>query len=184
MRNIIGILVAIVLVVVGLGVVRPHTARLIDESWEPVVQGRLELPLADRASVEVSRPGDYVVFIEGPAGDPLWSTVADTWIQLLDWQTGRPLNATRQGVDYSYEVDGRRAQSLSRVGVLRAGIHELSLGRMDSTDFQSRGFQVALSPATLVIEQSRRATSLLVGGIVVGILMAVVALSMLTKRQS
>jgi hypothetical protein len=184
MRNLIGILVAIGLAAAGVGVVRPHTIRLIDEAWEPVVEGRLELPLTERAPVELSQLGDYLVFLEGPASDPLWSTAGGLWIQLLDRQSGRPLDASRHGADFSYELDGRRAQALSRVAVSRTGTHELSLGSAGSTEFHTRGFQLTLSPASLVVEQSRRATSWLVAGIAAGIVMGIFALSMLSTRES
>ena len=182
MRNPLGILVAIALVFVGVGVVRPHTVRLIDESWETVVRERLEASLADRASIEVERLGDYVVFLEGPASDSLWATAGDTWVQLLDWQTRLPLQATKHGVDYSYELDGRRAVGLSQVTVSRSGIYEISFGRIDPSDLHARGFKLALSPRQQVIEQSRRATSMLVGGIAVGIVMCIIALTMLARK--
>jgi hypothetical protein len=184
MRNPVGLLTAIALVVVGVGVVRPHTIRLIHESWEPVVKEQLEVPLNEQASVEVSQLGDYVVFLEGPAGDPLWITAAETWVQMLDWRTHQPLGATRHGVDFSYELDGRRAQSISRVTVLQAGFYEPSLSNTDSIDLHARGFKLTMSPAKLVVEQSRRAGSLKVGGIAVGIVMGIIALSMLARRQS
>jgi hypothetical protein len=182
MRNPIGILVAIALVVVGVGVVRPHTIRLIDESWQPVAQERIEVPLTEGASVELNQLGTYILFLEGPAADPLWSAAGDTWVQLLDWQTRLPLDARRHGVDVSYELDGRRALGLSQFTVSRSGVYDLTFGRTNIADLDSRGFKVALSPAEQVTEQSRKATTFLVGGIAAGVLMGIIALSMLAKK--
>jgi hypothetical protein len=182
MRNPIGILVAIALVFLGVGVVKPHTTRLIDEAWQPVAETRLEVPMTEGASVELNELGSYIIFLEGPAADPLWATAGDTWIQLLDYQTRLPLGATRHGVDVSYELDGRRAVGISQVTVSRSGVYDLSFGRTNAADLDSRGFKVALSPAEQVTGQSRRATAFLVGGITVAVLMAIVALSMLAKQ--
>jgi len=184
MRNLVGILIVIVLVVVGVGVVRPHTVRLMHEAWEPVMTEQIEVPLDKQASVELNQTGDYVVFLEGPAGDALWDTAAGEWLQLVDWQTHHPLRTTRQGVDYSFELDGKRSQSLSRVTVAQAGTYEASLGDTALSDLHARGFQLTVSPAKLVVEHSRQATTWMIGGIAVGILMGIFGLGVLTSRQA
>jgi hypothetical protein len=183
MRNLTGILIAVVLVVLGLGVVRPRTARYIDEAWEPVVQARIEAPLTGGNLIELSTPGEYLIFIDGPADNPLWDSATEQWIQLLDAGHGRPMPGGAHGADFSYEHDGRRAVSLARVSAL-PGDYELEVREGASAELHAAGFRVLVSPADLVTKQSRQATIGLAVGCAAGVLMGIIALSMLLRRPA
>jgi len=182
MRNVLHILFAIILVAAGIGIVRPHTMRLVRESWEAVARDQRKTLLISHELVELDQPGDYVVFLEGPSGDSLWDQSDETWIQLFDCQTQRPLPMTSQGLDYAYDLDERHAQALAKVSVPGAGTYELDLGSMDSDDFVSREYRIALSPVKVVDRQSWRARLWLAAGIATGTLMGIVAIAMLAKR--
>jgi hypothetical protein len=181
MRNLSGILVAIVLVLVGIGVVRPQTKRLIGEAWAPVLAERIEFSLSGDEPVELPQTGDYVIFIEGPAEHPLWESAEGQWLQLVDWQSGRPLAGGKHGADFAYEHDGKRVQSLSRITVPRTGKYEVNVGRNATIELKAAGFQAVLSPAKLVTDQSRMATTWFVAGCAAGLFLGVIALAMLTR---
>ena len=184
MRQILSILSALALVFAGVGVVRPQTIRLVESSWDPVVKEQLRIRLVAREPIALHSAGDYIVFLEGPAGDPLWKQSGDLWVELIDDLTRKPIPATRQGVDYAFDRDGRHSKALTKVVVKTAGVFELGLGRTDPRELVSHGFNVAVSPAKVVDEQSWEARLWLIGGIAVGVVMGIVALSILTKRHA
>ena len=179
MRKLIGILIAIALVLVGVGVVRPHTLRLMHESWEPVVQQRVQVSLGGQDWFELTQLGDYVVFLEGPPKDPLWESGNLPWVQILNGQTHQPVPGNREGVDFAYEFDGKRARSIARVSISQAGDYEASFGSAEVVGLRDRGFVLTLCPAKLVVEQSRKSTTWMIGGIALGIVMGIFGLSSL-----
>jgi hypothetical protein len=134
--------------------------------------------------LELKEPGDYIVFLEGAPDDPMWRQTGTTWVQLIDDLTRQPLSSTSQGIDYSFDHDGRHAQSVCKVSAQRAGFLELALSRSDGGELSERGIKVSLAKATLVDSQSWRASGVLVGGIVAGVLIGIVSLGLLTAGRN
>ncbi len=183
MRSILHIFFAILLVAAAVGVVRPHSVRLAGEAWEPVVRGQ-RVPATSGETVELKQSGSYIVFLDGPSNDAMGDRQDLAWVELVDRQSNQPLPATSQGVDYSYEFEGRSGRALARVTTRSAGVMELNVSRSDSDDLAARGFQVVVSASSVVGSQSGKATAWIVGGIAVCVIMGIFALCLVTSRSN
>lgn len=179
MRRLLGLLFAIGLVLAGLGVVRPQVIKRSKAAWDPVVRSLLVMPFEEDAEIEISAPGEYIVFLEGPVGDPAWAGAAGMGVQLFERQSHQPLTSSRQNLDYSFDHGGRHHQAIERVPVKNPGTYTLSLGGMTRGDYKKQGFKVVVSPVKLVDSQTWKSRLWLGGGVAAGVLMGIVALSFL-----
>lgn len=151
------ILAAVALVVLGVAVVRPYTDERSAEAWQPVVGSLQRVAPKTGKRVDLAAPGDYLVFLEGPASDPLWesSNLEGVWVELVDDQSGQPLRANPE-VDYEFATAETRVHALSRVRITRADTYRLEVS---GNDVDARGFTVAVHPREPVEEQAGLASN-------------------------
>jgi hypothetical protein len=183
MRRLLGILFAIGLVFAGVGVVRPQVISRSKAAWEPVVKSFLVMPFEEGAPVELNSPAEYLVFLDGPVGDPAWASTAGIALQLIERQSGQPLTSARQNLHYAFDHGGRHYQAIERVPVKNPGTYKLSLGGAARSDLDKHDFQVVVSPVKLVDAQAWKSKLWLAGGIAAGIVMGIVALSLLSAPR-
>jgi hypothetical protein len=183
MRRLLGILASLVLVLAGLGVVRPQVVGRSRSAWEPVARSEPVVPYHEGETVEIAKTGEYVVFLEGPAQDEAWSRPGSHGVQILERRTMRPLATSEQGIDYAYASGDRRGEAIERVAIANPGTFELGLGRAASAHLDQRGFAVRFCPLRVVDRQAWKSRLWLVGGITAGALMAVLALSLLSPAR-
>jgi hypothetical protein len=183
MRRLLGILFAIGLVFAGVGFVRPQVIERSKAAWEPVVRSLQVMPFEEGESVELGTPGEYIVFLEGPVGDPGWASAAGIGVQLIERQSRQPLTSARQNLKYAFDHGGRHYQAIERVPVKNPGTYDLSLGGAARSGLDKNGFEVAVSPVKLVDSQAWKSKLWLAGGIAAGIVMGIVALSLLSTPR-
>jgi len=151
------ILAAAAVIILGVAFVRPYTAERSAEAWQPVF-GSLEFvePRTGQ-QVDLAGAGDYLIFLEGPAADPLWhsSNLEGVWVELIDLQSGQPLRANPE-VDFTFEAGESRVQALSRVRISRADWYRLEVS---GNSVRDRGFRVAVHPREPVEQQADLASN-------------------------
>jgi hypothetical protein len=177
-------LVAIALLFVGIGVVRPHSARLADEAWDAVLENSQDLPMVPDERIELTESGEYVVFVDGPSGHPLWEQAENVYPDLYDLRGNRPIPATTDGIDtYTYERTGRRGDALIKARVQTPGTFKLHLGNTAWKELTAAGFSLAVCRAKLVNEQSLKSRGLRYAGFgLVGVL-GLIAFAMFTNKR-
>jgi len=183
MRRLLSILFALALVFAGLGVVRPQVIQRSRAAWAPVGQSPLVLAFEEGTTIEITQTGEYVAFVEGPAGDTGWSSLSELAFQLTERQTRRPLPPSRRELAFSYDLDGRHAQAVDALAIANTGTYELGLGRAAHRGLDARGFEIFLCPLKVVDAQAWKSRLWLIGGIAAGVLMGLVALSMLSQPR-
>lgn len=183
MRRLLGFLFAIGLVFAGLGVVRPQAISHSKAAWEPVVQSLGVMPFEEGATVELSATGEYIVFLEGPAGNPGWTSAAGIGVQLIEQVSKQPLTSARQNLSYAFDHAGRHHQAIERVPVKSTGKYDLSLGGAARSDLGKQGFRIVVAPVKLVDAANWRSRLWLAGGIAAGVIMGIVALSLISSPR-
>lgn len=180
--RLVNTLIALALLFVGIGVVRPQAEKLSQEAWDPVAASSQKVRIAEYEEFDLTESGEYVVFVDGPADSFRWDEAKRTYVDVFDIRTNRPIPSAANETEYVYERNERRSEGLLQVRVQTPGTFRLHLGPTDPRNMVEAGFNLSIARAKLVDDQSLKSKGLRYGGFGLIGLLGLIAFSMLTKK--
>lgn len=181
--RLVNTVIALALLFVGIGVVRPKAEELSQAAWDPVAASSQKVRIAEHEEFDLTESGEYVLFVDGPADSFRWDEARRTYVDVFDVRTNRPIPASADDAEYAYERNGRRSEGLMLVRVQTPGTYRLHLGPTDPRNTVEAGFNLSIARAKLVDDQSLKSKGMRYGGFGVIGLLGIIALSMLNKKS-